>query len=85
MGLIGAVTKATVEGFSGMNSADRRREAYVDFISVVIAVIIVIIILGFVGKWLWNGVVVDLFTCVKPARSFWQIVGLMLFTSIMLP
>jgi hypothetical protein len=85
MGLISAVTKASVEGFSGMNSADRRKEAYVDFISVVIALIIVIIILGFVGKWLWNGVVVDLFSCVKPARSFWQIVGLMLFVSLLTP
>ena len=85
MGFINSASKAAVEGFVGLNSSERRRDAYVEFVSFVIAFFIAIIILGFVGKWLWNEVVVDLFNFAKPARSFWQIIGLMLFLSLVHP
>jgi hypothetical protein len=45
----------------------------------------VIIILGFVGKLLWNSVMVELFTIAKPAKSFWQIIGLMILASLLRP
>ena len=85
MGFVNSASKAAVEGFVGLNSSEKRRDAYVDFVSFVIAFVIVIIILGFIGKWLWNEVVVDLFNFAKPARSFWQIIGLMLFVSLIYP
>jgi len=85
MGLINVATKAAVEGFSGNVSSDRRREAYVDFVAFFLAFIIAIVIIGFLGKWLWNEVVVDLFSFAKPARSLWQIVGLMFFLSLVHP
>jgi len=85
MGFVSVASKAAVEGFVGLNSSEKRRDAYVDFVSFIIALILSIIILGFIGKWIWNEVVVDLFSFAKPARSFWQIVGLMLFASIMFP
>jgi hypothetical protein len=84
-GIVSAAAKATVEGFVGLQSSEKRRDAYVDFVSIVIAFVIAIIILGFIGKWLWNSVVVDLFTFAKPARNFWQIIGLMLFVSLVRP
>lgn len=82
MGLLGGATKAAVEGFLGTGTADYRREAYTDFTSMVIAFIIALVILGFVGKFLWNGVIVDLFSFAKPVRSVWQILGLMIFYSL---
>ena len=85
MSLVNAAAKATVEGFVGMHSSERRRDAYVDFLATVVAFLIAIVILGFVGKYLWNGVIVDLFSFAKPARSFWQIIGLMLFVSLLRP
>lgn len=85
MGFVSVASKAAVEGFVGLNSSEKRRDAYVDFVAFIVAFILSIIILGFIGKWIWNEVVVDLFTFAKPARSFWQIVGLMLFASIMSP
>ena len=85
MSLISAASKATVEGFVGTFSAEKRRDAYVDFVSFVVAFFIAMVILGFLGKWLWNEVIVDLFSFAKPARSFWQIIGLMLFTSLLAP
>jgi len=43
------------------------------------------VILGFVGKLLWNEVVVELISVAKPARSVWHIIGLMIFTTLMVP
>jgi len=85
MSLLNAAAKATVEGFVGMNSSEHRRDAYVEFLATVVAFLIAIVILGFIGKYLWNGVIVDLFSFAKPARSFWQIIGLMLFVSLLRP
>ncbi len=84
-GIISTAAKATVEGFAGLNSSEKRRDAYVDFVSMIIAFVVAVVILGFAGKWLWNTVVVDLFAFAKPARSFWQILGLMLFVSLVRP
>ena len=85
MGILNVATRAAVEGFSGNETSQRRREAYVDFLAFLLAFIIALIIIGFIGKWLWNEVIVDLFNFAKPARSLWQIVGLMLFMSIVFP
>ena len=85
MGVVNSATRAAVEGFVGMNSSEKRRDAYVDFVSMMIAFFIAIVIIGFVGKWLWNEVVTDMFSFAKPVRSFWQIIGLMLFVSLIHP
>jgi hypothetical protein len=85
MSLVNAASKAAVEGFVGTMSSEKRRDAYVDFLAVVMAFALSLVILGFVGKYLWNNVVVDLFAFAKPARSFWQIIGLMIFLSLIRP
>lgn len=59
-----------------------KRAIYTDVLAVLLAFLLSLIILGFIGLWLWNTVVVDLFTIAKPARSFWQIIGLMIFVSL---
>jgi ABC-type multidrug transport system permease subunit len=83
--LIGGACRAGVEGFLDQGNAEHRRRAYMDFLSVVVTYVIAITILSFVGKLLWNGVIVDLFSFAKPARSIWQILGLMIFVSLLLP
>ena len=85
MGLVNVATKAGVEAFVGTENSQSRRDAYVNFIAFLLAFIISLIILGFIGKFLWNEVVVDLFSFAKPARSFWQIIGLLYFVSIIMP
>ncbi|NBV77699.1 hypothetical protein EBR66_06065 [bacterium] len=85
MSLIHATSKAAVEGFVGMNTAEHRRDTYVNFLATVLAFLIALVILGFIGKYLWNYVIVDLFSFAKPAKSFWQIVGLMFFVSLVHP
>ena len=85
MGLVNVATRAGVEAFVGTQNSQTRRDAYVDFVAFLLAFIISLVLLGFLGKWLWNEVVVDLFSFAKPARSLWQIVGLMFFVSIVNP
>jgi hypothetical protein len=85
MGLVNVATKAGVEAFVGTQNSQSRRDAYVEFVAFLLAFIISLVLLGFLGKWLWNEVVVDLFSFAKPARSLWQIVGLMFFISIVNP
>ena len=78
------VANAAVEGFLNGN-VDQKRQAYADFVAAVLAYILAILLIALIGKYLWNGIVVDLVSVAKPAKSFWQILGLMIFISIMLP
>ncbi len=77
--------RAAIEGFTNGESGDKKRDAYVEFLSFLLAFIIALVILGFVGKLLWNGVVVELLTIAKPAKSFWQIIGLMITIALLRP
>ena len=82
-GILQSAAKATVEGFTGLQSSEARRDAYVDFASAFLALIVAMVILAFVGKYLWNNTIVELFSFARPARSFWQIIGLMIFVALM--
>ena len=53
-----------------------------ELVATILAFILSIAIVAFVGKWLWNNIVVDLFSFAKPARSVWQIIGLMIFWAL---
>ena len=87
MALLNSACKAAVEGFTSGDKADpsKTRQVYADFLSVLLALVVSLVILSFIGKWLWNTVIVDLFTIAKPVRSFWQILGLMIFVSLINP
>ena len=83
MALISAATKAAIEGFQGNDDPARRRETYTELLAILLAFVISLVILGFVGKLLWNNIIVELFTFAKPAKSFWQISGLLIFVSLL--
>ena len=72
-----------VDGFTDLSGSDsKRREVYMELVATILAFILSIAIVAFVGKWLWNNIVVDLFSFAKPARSVWQIIGLMIFWAL---
>jgi len=73
---------AGLEGFVGEDSK-QKRDSYVDLAAVLISFILALVILSLIGKLLWNGVIVDLFDCVRPAKSFMQILGLYVFVSLL--
>lgn len=45
-------------------------------LAIFIAAVVVELLVLFFGKWIWNLVVVKLFTIVKPAKSIWQLLGI---------
>ena len=81
--MITNLAKAAVEGMSDMsNSGNGKRELFKEVIASILALIVSIVIISFVGKFLWNNTVADLFTVVRPVRSAWQIIGLMLLLAL---
>ena len=82
--MIRNATQALVDGFSP-NPLDpvSSRRSYADFLAAMFAFAITIVLIAFVGKWLWNEVVVELFSIAKPAKSVWQLLGLFVFIGLM--
>jgi hypothetical protein len=85
MGVIGRTAEGFVSGLMSSQTSDKRQDSYAAFLSSILAFIFALVILSFVGKLLWNNVMTDLFTCVRPAKSIWHILGLMVFISLVLP
>jgi len=63
-------------------SSSHRQETYKNLVASLLAFIIAILILSFVGKYLWNSSVAELFTFARPVQSVWQIISLMLLMAI---
>ncbi len=82
MNVVTTATKAVVEGMSGSPEAEKRKQTYVDLIAILVAFVLTLIILAFIGQLLWNNVVVDLISVAKPARSVWHILGLFITVSL---
>jgi hypothetical protein len=83
MALLNSACKAAVEGFTSTSQDPaRRRDIYAEFLAVFLSFLLALVILGFVGKLLWNNVIIELFTFAKP---FWQILGLMIFVGLIYP
>jgi hypothetical protein len=81
--MISDLSRAAVEGMSDLSgSGNGRREMYKDVIASILSLILSIIVIGFVGKFLWNETVARVFTVVRPVQSAWQIIGLMLLVSL---
>lgn len=75
--------RAGIEGMTNMSgSTTSRYEVYKDVVASILALLASILIIAFVGKWLWNTSVAELFTFVRPVRTVWQIIGLMLFLAL---
>jgi hypothetical protein len=75
--------RAGVEGMSDMSgSTAGRREIFKEVIASILSLVIAILIIAFVGKYLWNNSVAELFTFARPVRSVWQIIALMLFLAL---
>jgi hypothetical protein len=72
--------RAGVEGMTDMSGS--KKDLYKDVIASILSLIIALTIVAFIGKYLWNTTVAELFTFVRPVKSAYQIIGLMLFISL---
>ena len=82
--VVNAVMRAAVEGFTNPSGAESHRQdpVYADAIATILAFTISILIVSLFGLWLWNFSVVPLFEFARPAKSVFQILGLMVFLSL---
>ena len=85
--IVNAALRAAVEGYTnpGGTEAYKPPPAYAEAIAAILAFAISIIIVSLIGLWLWNYSVVPLFEFARPAKSIFQILGLMLFVSLINP
>ncbi|NBO71825.1 MAG: hypothetical protein EBU66_17250 [Bacteroidetes bacterium] len=79
--------RAAVDGFTnpGGTEAYRKSSVYTDAIASILAFFLAVTILSFAGLWLWNFSVVPLFEFARPAKSVFQILGLMVFVALIHP
>ena len=63
-------------------SGSGRYQMYKELVASILSLVISIAIVAFVGKFLWNTTVAELFTIARPVRSAWQIIGLMLLIAL---
>jgi len=82
--LIQGFVGGAVQGIAHPENTKEKKDGYVELITVLLTFFISLVILSLIGKLLWNGVIVDLFAFARPAKSFWQILGLFVFTSLVL-
>jgi len=68
----------TMTDTSGSN-----RNLYKEVVASLLALVVSLTIVAFVGKWLWNNSIVELFTIARPVRSVWHIIALMLFLTLL--
>jgi len=85
--IVNATLRAAVEGYTnpGGTEAYKPPPAYAEAIAVILAFIISVLIISLVGLYLWNYSVVPLFEFARPAKSVFQILGLMVFLSLIHP
>ena len=76
---VGSVTNETGE------TRAETRTAYINLVASVLAFLLAIVILSFMGKFLWNSVIIELFAFAKPASSIWHILGLLVFVTLLNP
>ena len=84
MSAITSACRAAVEGFAD-TAPNVKREVYADTVASLLAFVLAFFIIAFVGKLLWNNIIVELFSFAKPAKSFWQVIGLMIFLALIKP
>ena len=76
-------TRALVESMTTSGNSEVRRDAYAAVTSSILAVVASIFLIAFLGQWLWNNVIIELFTFAKPSRSIWMLIGLRFFVMLM--
>jgi hypothetical protein len=82
--VVKAGMRAFVEGFTNPSGAESHRQdpIYADALATLLAFFIAVLLISLLGLWLWNFSVVPLFEFARPAKSVFQILGLMVFISL---
>jgi hypothetical protein len=84
MSLVNATMRAIVDGFTnpGASEVHRHPPIYAEALAALLGFLLTLAIISLVGLWLWNYSVVPLFEFARPAKSIFQILGLMVFIAL---
>jgi len=87
MRLARGVIGALAEGYMnpGGTEAYKAPPVYAEAVISILGLLLSLVIVSLFGLWLWNYSVVSLFEFARPAKSVFQILGLMVFAAIVLP
>ena len=85
--IVHSAMRAVLEGFTNPSGSEVHRQApiYAEALAAVLTFFISVFIVSLVGLWLWNFSVVPLFEFARPAKSVFQILGLMVFLALVHP
>jgi hypothetical protein len=85
--IVNAAMRAVLEGFTNPSGSEVHRQApiYAEALAAILTFFISVFIVLLVGLWLWNYSVVPLFEFAHPAKSVFQILGLMVFLALIHP
>jgi len=82
---LNGVVGGLVQGFANPENSKEKKDGYVQLVVTLLTFFLSLVILSLIGKLLWNAVVVDLVSVARPAKSFWQILGLYVFMALLFP
>jgi hypothetical protein len=79
--------RALVDGFTNPSASEvhRHHPIYAEALAALLGFLLTLGIVSLVGLWLWNYSVVPLFEFARPAKSIFQILGLMVFIALVRP
>lgn len=80
--MLSQCTRALVESMTTSGNSEIRRDAYAAVTASILAAVVAVFLIAFLGQWLWNNVIVELFTFAKPSRSIWMLIGLKFFVML---
>lgn len=69
---------ATIEGMQG----GMKKIGINPFVAILLSTILLLILL-YIGEYLWNNVLVKVCTIVRPVNSMWQILGIYILLQIL--
>lgn len=73
------------ETFDGNKVPEPEKQSAKIVLVSLLTVFVIFILILLVGKYLWNSVLVALIPAIKPAKSIWQILGLSILLSLVVP
>jgi len=80
--LVGSMTGAGLEQFADSNAmGPSSRSAFVTIVTMIVVLGLILLF----GQFLWNHALVPLVPGVKPAKSIFQILGLSILISLLVP
>lgn len=85
MSLLTYASRSLVQGFANPADSKEARESASELLVVLVAFFVSLVVLSLIGTLLWNTIITELFSFARPAKSFWQILGLFVFVALIRP